>query len=619
VPPRPTSAGKGGVAIVPALFRALLGPPLPTSAERHERLSIPRALGAFGLDALSSVAYGPDEILYVLLPAGAAALRWSFPIALAIAALLAIVVTSYRQTIFAYPNGGGSYTVARENLGVGVGLLAAAALMVDYLTTVAVSVTSGVQQISAFVPAVYTYRVPICVACVGLLMLANLRGLREAGGLFVLPTYAFLGSLGVVVAWGLVQLVTGHLHPLPPQAVPAATESLSLVLILRAFAGGCTAMTGVEAIANGVPVFEEPRTKTAARTLVLLGVCLGVLFLGVAGLGSRIGAVPTSQQGVLAQVGLAVAGQGPLFYLVQISAATILILAANTSFNGFPLLAALMARDDYLPHQFVHRGLRLAYSAGILVLGSLAIVLIVAFGGDTHALIPLFAVGVFLCFTLSQVGMVRHWRTEQGPRWRTKLAINGFGALTTGVVTLIVVASKFTEGAWIVVLLVPAIVWLLRGVHAHYALAERQLRLERFPRGVIQREQVLIPVRAIDRTVAAAIIYGRAISTNVVAVHVAVDPDYAEQLRARWQEWECDVPLEIIPSPYREVIAPLLSYIEAAARADRSVMLTVLLPQIITRHWWQEVLHNQTAVQLSLALRGMPNLVVTAVPIKLEE
>jgi hypothetical protein len=243
----------------------------------------------------------------------------------------------------------------------------------------------------------------------------------------------------------------------------------------------------------------------------------------------------------------------------------------------------------------------------------------VAFGGDTHALIPLFAVGVFLCFTLSQVGMVRHWHTEHGPRWQTKLAINGFGALTTGVVTLIVVASKFTEGAWIVVLLVPAIVWLLRGVHAHYALAKRQLRLERFPRGVIQREQVLIPVRAIDRTVAAAIIYGRAISTNVVAVHVAEDPDYAEQLQVRWQEWECDVPLEIIPSPYREVIAPLLSYIEAAARADRSVMLTVLLPQIITRHWWQEVLHNQTAVQLSLALRGMPNLVVTAVPIKLQE
>ena len=368
--------------------RLILGRPLRTTETGHERLDRPRALGAFGLDALSSVAYGPDEILYVLLLAGTAGAAWDLPIAAAIVALLAIVVTSYRQTIFAYPHGGGSYTVATDNLGVRFGLVAGAALMVDYLTTVAVSVTAGVEAVIAVAPALDSQRVLIDVGVIALLMFVNLRGVRESGGLFVIPTYVFIGSLALLLTWGLVRLVVEGGLPTVSAGAPQPVEAVSVFLILRAFAGGCTAMTGVEAIANGVPAFEPPETRNAAGTLVTLAVILGALFLGVAGLGRAIGAVPSGQANVIAQIGQTVAGGNPLFYVVQVSAAIVLALAANTSFNGFPLLAAIMARDGFLPHQFGHRGVRLAYSVGIAVLGSLAIVLVVAFGGLTHALIP---------------------------------------------------------------------------------------------------------------------------------------------------------------------------------------------------------------------------------------
>src|SRR3984893_8414237 len=441
-----------------SVYRLVFGRPLRSTETGHERLERPRAIGAFGLDDISSVAYGPDEILYVLLLAGSAGVAWNLPIAVAIVALLAIVVTSYRQTIFAYPHGGGSYTVARENLGASVSLVAAAALMVDYLTTVAVSVTAGVEAIIAFAPGLYAIRVPLDVGLILLLMFVNLRGVREAGGLFVIPTYIFVGSLGLLIAWGLVRLTLGGGLPQSPAPPAEPLEAVSLFLILRAFAGGCTAMTGVEAIANGVPVFKPPETRNAASTLVILAAVLCALFLGVVTLGQAIGAVPSDQANVIAQIGQAVVGASPLFYVVQISAAVILALAANTSFNGFPLLAAIMARDDYLPHQFAHRGLRLAYSNGIVVLGSLAIALVIIFRGRTHALIPLFAIGVFLCFTLSQMGMVRHWQRVRGPGWSAQLVINAVGGVTTGVVSLIVVTTKFAEGAWVLLVLIPLLV-----------------------------------------------------------------------------------------------------------------------------------------------------------------
>jgi amino acid transporter len=560
------------------------------------------------------VAYGPDEILYVLLLAGAAGARWDMPIALAIAALLAIVVTSYRQTIYAYPHGGGSYTVARENLGSGVGLLAAAALMVDYVTTVAVSVTAGVEALVALASVLDPYRVELDVACITLLMVVNLRGLREAGNLFVVPTYVFIGSLGLLLAWGGLQLVHGGI-PHVQQSAPRAVEGLSLLIILRAFAGGCTAMTGVEAIANGVPVFKSPESRNAAITLVALGGILTLLFLGVAGLGHAIGAVPSDQANVIAQIGQTVAGRGPLFATVQVSAALILILAANTSFNGFPLLAAIMARDEYLPNQFGHRGLRLAYSNGILILGLIACALVILFHGSTHALIPLFAIGVFLCFTLSQAGMVRHWLRIRGPRWRMKLAINGTGAAVTALVTVIVVITKFPEGAWIVLLIVPVLIVYFLRVHTHYAEVRKQMQTGHPPPPHPVRHSIIMPVAQFNRAVTEAVSYGQSLGAPFEAVHVAVDQEAAERLQTSWEAWGCGVPLRIIPSWYREVIRPLIDFIEAALKEDPELRVTVLLPEVIPHYWWQEPLHNQFAVGLELALRHVPHVAITTVPV----
>jgi len=598
-------------------YRLIFGRPLRTSEGAHERLDRPRALGAFGLDALSSVAYGPDEILYVLLLAGSGGVAWNVPIALAIAALLTIVVTSYRQTIFAYPHGGGSYTVARENLGIRTSLVAAAALMVDYLTTVAVSITAGVEAIIAFAPALDPYRVQLDVGVILLLMLINLRGIREAGGLFVLPTYVFIGSLGLLIAWGLVRLSVEGGLPRTATPPPQSVEAVSVFLILRAFAGGCTAMTGVEAIANGVPEFEPPETRNAAGTLVILAAILGALFLGAVSLGNAIGAVPSDQASIIAQIGQTVANGNPLFYLVQISAAVILSLAANTSFNGFPLLAAIMARDGFLPHQFGHRGLRLAYSNGIVVLGSLAMVLVILFGGRTHALIPLFAIGVFLCFTLSQSGMVLHWWRLRGPGWRAKLAINAVGATTTAVVTVIVIATKFLEGAWLVLAFIPLLVWTFASIHAHYQEEAQELQVDHPPPPPAVPHSLLIPIARLDRAVSETVGYALSIGGPVRALHVVSDDDKAEELRKAWDAWGVDVPLVLLPSPYRTIIGPLLHEIRRT-HTEAGGRVTVLLPEVVPRHLVQEVLHNQTALTLQLALRNLATVVVTTVPVQLE-
>ncbi|MBV8084299.1 MAG: APC family permease [Chloroflexi bacterium] len=599
------------------ISRLLFGPPLPTAAAEGERLNKSRAIGAFGLDALSSVAYGPDEILYVLLLAGAAGTALNLPIALAITALLAIVAVSYRQTIFAYPRRGGSYTVARENLGRAAGLIAAAALMVDYLTTVAVSVTAGVQAIGAFVPVFDQHRVIAGVCAISLLMLINLRGVREAGAAFVIPTYAFIGSLGLLVVVGLVRVVIGNV-PVVTQPAPSAVEGLSLFLVLRAFAGGCTAMTGVEAIANGVPAFEKPEQKNAAATLITLALLLGGLFLGVAFLGKSIGAVPSDQTNIVEQIGSTFAGGTPLYYLVQLSSSIILLLAANTSFNGFPRLAAIMAEDDYFPHQFSHRGIRLAYSNGINVIGVLAIILVVAFHGSTHALIPLFAVGVFMCFTLSQSGMVLHWWRSRDRGWGWKLAVNGGGALVTAAVTLIVVSTKFTQGAWIVLLLVPLIVWAFIAVHNHYQEVRSELFL---PRATITGQEpqcMVVPVSTVNKAVEAALEYACSISQNVTAVHIAVDDEIASRFQDTWSVWAPEVPLKIVPSPFREVVSPLVDVIdEFKASSDGPV--TVVLPEVLPRRLWQNSLHNQLGFAIQLALLGRPGVIVTSVPVRLPD
>jgi amino acid transporter len=596
--------------------RFIFGPPLPSSAATHERLSPARAIGAFGLDALSSVAYGPDEIVYVLILAGSAGMALVIPIGLAIALLLAIVATSYRQTIYAYPGGGGSYTVARENLGTQAGLVAAAALMVDYLTTVAVSVTAGVEALIAFAPVLDQYRVPLDVAAILLLMVINLRGVREAGAAFVIPTYLFVGSLGLLIVIGIVHVLTAGLPP-PIHPMPAPVESLSVLLILRAFAGGCTAMTGVEAIANGVPSFEPPEAQKAAQTLLVLALTLMVLFLGVVFLGRAINAIPSDQANILAQIGQTFAGGTPLFYLVQISASIVLLLAANTSFNGFPRLAAVLADDDFFPHQFSYRGLRLAYSNGINAIGILAILLVIAFGGITHALIPLFAVGVFLCFTLSQIGMVRHWQKTRGAGWQTKLAVNLIGGIVTGLVTIVVVVAKFSEGAWIVMILVPLLVTTFAGIHRHYGRCRSELSLPRLPQPGHRPVRIIVPVANMDRSVASALDYAGAISNQVTAVHVATDEKTTQMFRERWSAWAPGVDLEIIPSPYREIVHPLTEYIERIRQEQPDHQVTVVLPEVITRHLWQEPLHNQLPLAIKFAFLGREGVVVTSVPVHL--
>ena len=600
------------------ISRLLVGPPLPTSAAEGERLNRTRAIGAFGLDALSSVAYGPDEILYVLILAGTIGTRLDLPIALAITALLAIVAVSYRQTIFAYPRGGGSYTVARENLGTGAGLVAAGALMVDYLTTIAVSVTAGVQAIIAFVPALEQHRVIASVVAIVLLMVINLRGVREAGAAFVLPTYMFIGSLALLVAIGLFRVATGNI---PPAAapLPTATEGLTLFLILRAFAGGCTAMTGVEAIANGVPAFEKPEPKNAASTLMLLVVVLASLFLGVAILGHAIGAVPSDQANLVAQIGQTFVGGSPLYYIVQLSAAIVLLLAANTPFNGFPRLAAIMAEDDYFPHQFSHRGIRLAYSNGINVIGVLAIVLVIAFGGSTHALIPLYAVGVFLCFTLSQTGMVIHWWRVRQPRWRLKLVVNGGGAIVTGAVTLVVVAAKFVEGAWLVILIVPLLVLLFQTIHRHYQSVRSELFLDCAQITGEQEPCILIPVSGMNRSVSVALEYACSISKRVTAIHVAVDDEIASRFQDTWAVWAPAVPLKLLASPYREVVGPLIDLIDHTRSESPDMPVTVVLPEVIPHHLWEQPLHNQMGFAIKLALLGRPGVVVTSIPVRISE
>jgi len=577
-------------------------------------------MGAFGLDALSSVAYGPDEILYVLLLAGVVGTHFDLPIALAIALLLGIVATSYRQTIYAYPRGGGSFTVAKENLGVNAGLTAAAALMVDYLTTVAVSVTAGVAALVAVWPALNAHRVWIDVLLIAILVFINLRGVREAGAAFILPTYLFIGSVGLLLVVGAVHLLIAG-RPPPIHPAPVATEGVTLFLVLRAFAGGCTAMTGVEAIANGVPAFRKPESRNAARTLTLLAAILGVTFIGVAGLGLAVGAVPSDQSNVLAQVGQTFAGGTPLFYLVQGSAALVLLLAANTSFNGFPRLVAVMAEEDWFPHQFTHRGMRLAYSNGIIVIGVLAALLIVAFGGSTHALIPLFAVGVFLCFTLSQAGMVRHWMTSRKRRRHWRAGINGTGAVVTGVVTVIVMVSKFTGGAWIVLVVVPFLVLNFHGIHAHYEAADKQLALdhrEPKPKTVRRGGRVIVPGAYCNLATARAIDRALTISSDVTVVHFATG-ETREETRRKWRAWAGDdVKVAVVRSPYREVVSPLIELLARWRRLHPQARLTVVLPEVIPCHIWERPLHNQLALAIQLGLRRLPDVRVVTVPTRLE-
>jgi amino acid transporter len=603
----------------------VFGRPLATEAEIEERLSKRKALAIFSSDAISSSAYATEEILRVLILGGAAALLLSVEVAIAIALLLTVVALSYRQVCRAYPNGGGAYVVARTNLAPIFGLIAAASLLIDYVMTVAVSTAAAIAQIQSIIPAAYDYRILIAGVSIALITVANLRGLRESGNIFAVPTYLFVGLALAIVAIGVTQVVTGTVTPVPvpEDAVPLGTEVVGVLLLLKAFAGGSVALTGVEAIANGVPAFKPPEARNAANTMGVMAVLLGILFVGLTIVAVNYGLRPTEEGGasIVAMAASATFGVGsPLVYVFAVSTALILFLAANTSFNAFPRLAAILAEDGYMPRQFAFRGDRLAYSWGIVLLAAIAFGLLWAFDGDTHALIPLYSVGVFLCFTLSQTGMVRHWLRVREPGWRWRLSINAGGGVLTGVVLAIVVYEKFEAGAYLVVILVPLLVAMMAFIHRQYASAGRELavRSETVFAPPHREERVIVPIPGLDRAALQAINVARSIDDDVRAVFISDDADAAADLRVRFERQVPAVPLVVVESPYRALAGPLLAYLDVLDLAwppDKDAPITfVVIPEYVARSWWERILYNQSAKRLRTTLLGRPHTVVVNVP-----
>jgi amino acid transporter len=603
------------------LKRWLVGNPLKTAQAAHQRLSKRLALAVFSSDALSSVAYATEEILLVLVPSSLAFAHFSIPISLMIILLLGILTLSYSQIIFEYPGGGGAYIVSKSNLGEWPGLTAAASLMIDYVLTVAVSVAAGIAAITSAVPALYPYRTVLGVVAILLVLLVNLRGVRESGKVFAVPTYMFIGTMLLMLAAGTYQILFGQLTPVVAQSVATQTavESVSLFLLLRAFSSGCTALTGVEVISNGVPAFRPPEPKNAAITMIAMAGILGVLFLGISTMAYHLGVLPKDDETVVSQVARAIFGEGVLYYLIQISTMSILVLAANSAFAGFPRLASLLARDSYMPHQMELMGDRLVFSNGILILGVFSCFLIVIFSGDTHALIPLYAVGVFLSFTLSQAGMVRRWLAKRGPHWRKKIVINGIGAVATAIATAIIASTKFMHGAWIVIVLIPVLIMMFRGIHAHYKAVSEQITLDR--RGsrppMPRRNIVIIPISGVNRAVIRAVDYARSRPGEVRAVMVDVDSEKTAKFEMQWAQWGCGVTLIVLPSPYRSILNSLLTYIEEILEKEPDTWVTVVIPEILPARWWQNILHNQRALLLKGALLFKDRVILTDVPFHL--
>ena len=612
---------------------AVFGRPLSTEEEIGERLSKTKALAIFSSDAISSSAYATEEIMRVLLLGGASALFLSIQVSIAITVLLAVVSLSYRQVCRAYPNGGGAYIVAKTNLAPIFGLIAAAALLIDYVMTVAVSTASAITQIQSVIPAAYDFRIEIAFVSISLITIANLRGLRESGNIFAVPTYVFVGLALMIIAIGLVNIVAGTVVQVPPaHAVPFPPqnqlEPIGILLLLKAFAGGSVALTGVEAIANGVPAFKPPEAKNAANTMTGMSILLGNLFVGLTVFAVAYGLRPTLPGGpsIVALAASAAFGDGsPLFVSFAAATALILFLAANTSFNAFPRLAAILAEDGYMPRQFAFRGDRLAYSWGIVLLAAVAFGLLWAFGGDTHALIPLYSVGVFVCFTLSQIGMVKHWREVREAGWRWRSAINAIGAVLTAVVLVVVVSEKFRDGAYLVVILVPVLVAMMLFINRQYARSTREVAVspDIVIRAPYREERAVVPIPGLNRPVVQAINVARSVSADVRAVYITDDPEKAGRLRADFERQVPGVALVVVESPYRTLVGPLLAYLDvldAAWPPDKPEPITfVVIPEYVARSWWERILYNQSAKRLRSVLLGRPHTVVVAVPYRRED
>jgi amino acid transporter len=615
---------RGGISLAwYRLWHILIGQPIPSDHAVQERLGKVQALAVLSSDALSSVAYGPEQVFLQLMLAGYGALKWGVPVGIAIAALMVIVGLSYRQTIRGYPSGGGSYIVAKDNLGTLPGLVAASSLLLDYVLTVAVSVSAGVAAITSAFPILFDGRVAICLFVILIIMIVNLRGVRDTGAIFAAPTYLFMIAIYALVGVGAYNYFTsgGAVPPLPrPPLTPV--EGLSLFLILRAFASGCSAMTGLEAISNGVPAFKPPEAENARATLSWMVTILVTMFLGVMFIAIIYQAVPKpdGSETMISMLARWMVGTGPFYFYIQAATALILILGANTSYADFPRLTSLLARDRFLPKQFTFRGDRLAFTTGIGVLSLFSAILIVAFGGITDALIPLYAIGVFISFTLSQSGMVRHWQRVRGPGWQTSLAINGIGAIATAIVAVVITTAKFAEGAWIATLIIPLGVLLFLGVHQHYDSIWRQLSvsdLQPVPLAVAHRVShvpLVVPMGNVNKATLESLRYALSISSNVTVVHVSDSPEDAEGFDRKLKAWWPRAHLVTIQSPYRYVVSPLIAYLDSIHEAGPNETLTVVIPEFVVRHWWQQILHNQTALRLKTTLLFRAHIAVTNVP-----
>ncbi|WP_089156497.1 APC family permease [Micromonospora sp. NBS 11-29] len=610
---------------VARLRRTLVGPPLASSSVLYERMRKLVALPVLSSDLLSSVAYGPEAMLAVLVLAGSAALGLALPLAAVLVVLMVAVGLSYRQTIPAYPHGAGSYLVAGDNLGRTAGLAAAAGLMLDYVLTVSVSVAAGVHAVTSALPGVTRWTLPIGVLVIAALLAGNLRGVRTAGNIFVLPTYAFVVVLVALLAVGWAKAAARGFAPVPPPAVPA-TEGLGLLLVLRAFSSGAVSMTGIEAVSNAVPAFRPTEWRNARTTLGWMVAMLVTLFAGLIGLIHLDGLVPRADETLLSQLGRATF-PAVGYAILQATTALILLLAANTAFNDFPRLLFFMARDSYAPRRFLHMGDRLAFSNGLVALALGAVAVFVAFGGRTARLIPLYAVGVFLAFTLSQAGMVVHWRRRPGRGRRRRLVVNAVGATLSGLVLLTAAVAKFTEGAWVVVVAVPLLVLLFRRIHRHYATLHRALAPhppppagpagsaegEELPQQV--RHLVIVPVARLNRASLRALAYAASLGRPTLAVHIAPEEAEADRFRDQWRAWGDHLRLETIVSPYRSVIGPLAHYLEALHAAGPELTLTVIVPEVVLRRRRHRLLHSRAEQRLRAALRALPGVVVTSVPV----
>jgi amino acid transporter len=624
------------------LRRGLLGPPLRSSAIARERMRKLVALPVLSADALSSVAYGPEAMLAILVLAGGGGLGYTLPIAATIAFLMLAVGVSYRQTIRAYPHGGGSYIVATDNLGRTPGLIAAAGLMTDYILTVAVSVAAGLEAVTSAIPSLSSYTVLIGVAVIAVLLAGNLRGVRQAGAMFAAPTYAFIIAMFVLVAVGLIHSA-GHGFHATPRPRLSATEGVGVLLVLRAFASGSTAMTGIEAISNAVPVFKPTEWRNARTTLTWMVALLIVLFAGTIAMVQLGGIVPNSHETVLSQLAHRSFGSDLFYPITQAATAAILLLAANTAYNDFPRVLFLLARDFQAPRLFLRMGDRLAFSNGIIVLSVVAIVIFVAFGGRTGPLIPLYAVGVFLAFTLSQTGMVMHWWRGRDPHWRRSLFFNATGALLSAIVFVTAGITKFTAGAWVSLLVVGLFLMAATSIRRHYAAVAKAIALHPHAVEVPGRsiapnarvggaaahgdeteetpEQIhnlaIVAIASLDLPSMRALAYAASLQQPVLVLHVSPSDEEAERFGGYWRTWGDHLPLEVVVSPYRAIVAPMVNYIESLHRLSPDLTLTVILPEIVVRHWWQRILHNGTAPRLRRALRPLPKIVVTTVPFHL--